>query len=170
MNKGKAKLYIADLLLLFLFVAVDQFTKYLAVLKLKGQPDVPIIDNVLTLQYLENYGAAFGLLQNQKTFFVISASLFLCLILFVIIKMPNSPKYHHSHLLLVAVAAGAAGNLLDRVRLGYVVDFVYIELINFPIFNVADMYVTFSAALIAVQILFVFEDEDLAFLFSKKQS
>ena len=76
MNKGKAKLYIADLLLLFLFVAVDQFTKYLAVLKLKGQPDVPIIDNVLTLQYLENYGAAFGLLQNQKTFFIISASLF----------------------------------------------------------------------------------------------
>jgi signal peptidase II len=65
---------------------------------------------------------------------------------------------------LVFIAAGAIGNLIDRVRLDYVVDFFYFSLINFPIFNVADIYVTFAAVVLVILLLFVYKEEDLEFL------
>ncbi len=69
MNKQKIKLLIMDMILLIILVALDQFTKYIAVLKLKNQAAFSIIDGVLEFNYLENRGAAFGMLQNQKIFF-----------------------------------------------------------------------------------------------------
>ena len=65
MNKQKIKLLIMDMILLIILVALDQFTKYIAVLKLKNQAAFSIIDGVLEFNYLENRGAAFGMLQNQ---------------------------------------------------------------------------------------------------------
>ena len=68
------------------------------------------------------------------------------------------------------IAGGAIGNLLDRLRLDYVVDFIYIVLINFPIFNVADMYVTFSTVILVIQVLFVYKENDFNFLsFNQKK-
>ena len=154
MSKHKVKLLILDFLLLVLLVGVDQFTKYTAVLKLKNQPAFNIIDGVLEFNYLENRGAAFGMLQNQKSFFVFVAVIFLFVIAYVLIKTPDHKKYTQLHFLLVMIAGGAIGNMIDRLQHDYVVDFIYIVLINFPIFNVADMYVTFSTVLLIIQILF----------------
>lgn len=167
-NKHKARLFLFDIFLLFFLVAADQFTKHMAVAKLKGQPDISLIDGVLSLQYVENYGAAFGVLQNQKYFFIISSFVFLCIVLYVLIKMPDASKYNQLNILVVIAAAGAVGNLTDRLSLGYVVDFVYIVLIDFPVFNVADLFVTFSAAIITIQVLFKYEENDFDFLFEKK--
>ena len=169
MSKHKVKLLIFDLLLLILLVCVDQFTKYTAVLKLKNQPAFNIIDGVLEFNYLENRGAAFGMLQNQKSFFVFVAVIFLGVIIYVLIKTPDDKKYTKLHFLLVMIAGGAIGNMIDRLKLDYVVDFIYIVLINFPIFNVADMYVTFSTVILIIQILFVYSENDFHFLSFKKR-
>lgn len=164
MKKRKIFLLLLDLLLLALLVALDQYTKYIAVQKLKNQPAFNIINGVLEFNYLENRGAAFGMLQNQKIFFVFVAVIFLCVIAYVLVKAPQEKKYFKLHILLVMIAGGAIGNLIDRLRLDYVVDFIYIVLINFPIFNVADMYVTFSTVLLIIQVLFVYKENDFYFL------
>ena len=170
MDKKKIKLLVFDLLFLSFLVFADQFTKYIAVLKLKNQPAFSIIDGVLEFNYLENRGAAFGMLQNQKIFFVFVALIFLGVIAYVLIKVPYEKKYRRLHVLLILIAGGAIGNLIDRLRLDYVVDFIYIVLINFPIFNVADIYVTLSTVLLVIQVLFVYKDNDFSFLsFNQKK-
>lgn len=156
--------YIIDFALLILFVASDQITKHFAVIKLKNQPAYNLIDGVLEFNYLENKGAAFGMLQNQKIFFVFVAIIFIGVIAFVIFRIPPSKKYRSLHLLLVMISAGAIGNLIDRLRFDYVVDFIYLVCINFPIFNVADILVTVSTIVLVIQILFVYKENDFNFL------
>ena len=96
--------------------------------------------------------------------------MFLVVIFYVLVKAPKEKKYDKLNLLLMIIASGAVGNLIDRLRADYVVDFIYIVLIDFPIFNVADMYVTFSAALLVIQVLFVYGDNDFYFLSLPKKS
>lgn len=169
MNKSKVKWLVFDLLFLIILVAIDQITKYAAVIKLKNQPAFNIIDGVLEFNYLENRGAAFGMLQNQKMFFVFVALVFLGVITYVLVKVPVEKKYNRIHILLVLIAAGAIGNMIDRLRLDYVVDFIYFVLINFPIFNVADIYVTFSTVILVIQVLFVYKDNDFDFISFKQK-
>lgn len=169
MNKTKVKLLILDLLFLVVLVAIDQITKYAAVIKLKNQPAFNIIDGVLEFNYLENRGAAFGMLQNQKIFFVFVAVIFLGVITYVLVKVPVEKKYKSLHILLVLIAGGAIGNMIDRLRLDYVVDFIYFVLINFPIFNVADIYVTVSTLILVIQVLFMYKENDFDFLSFKQK-
>ena len=169
MNKQKKHLLIADFLGLAALVLADQFTKYIAVIHLKDQPAIPIIDNVLELNYLENRGAAFGMLQNQKIFFVFVAILILIVIGYVLIKAPEKKKYTILHVLLVMIASGALGNMIDRLRFEYVVDFISFVLINFPIFNVADIYVTVATVALVILLLFVYKEDDLNFISFKQK-
>lgn len=160
---------ILDLLGICALVALDQYTKYLAVIHLKDKPAYIIINGVLELNYLENKGAAFGMLQNQKAFFIFVAVVILSVIGYVLLKTPDNKKYRVLHLLLSLIAAGAIGNMIDRIRLNYVVDFIYFVLINFPIFNVADMYVTVSTAALVILLLFVYKESDLNFISFKQK-
>lgn len=170
MNKKKAGLLCLDVILLIILVALDRITKNSAVVKLKDQPAFNIIDGVLEFNYLENRGAAFGMLQNQKIFFVFVALIFLGVIVFVLFRVPYEKKYLKLHILLTMIAGGAIGNMIDRLRLDYVVDFIYIVLINFPIFNVADMYVTVATAILIFEVLFVYKENDFNFLsFNQKK-
>ena len=168
MNKQKKRLLLTDFLGLIALVLADQFTKYIAVVHLKDQPAIPIIPDVLELNYLENRGAAFGMLQNQKIFFVFIAVIILALIAYVLFKMPEKRKYTILHVLLVLIASGAIGNMIDRLRLDYVVDFISFVLIHFPIFNFADIYVTVATTALVVLLLFVYKEEDLNFLSFKQ--
>lgn len=153
-----------DFILITILIGIDQFTKYLAVLHLKDKPAYPIVDGVFELQYLENRGAAFGMLQNQKGLFLLITVFVLISIVYILIKMPEDKKYNILHLLLVLISAGAIGNMIDRVRLAYVVDFFYFVLIDFPIFNMADIYVSVACVLLAIVMLFVYKEEDLEFI------
>ncbi|MBP3603690.1 MAG: signal peptidase II [Lachnospiraceae bacterium] len=165
----KSVILILDFIFLLVLVACDQITKYLAVIKLKDQPAFNIIDGVLEFNYLENKGAAFGMLQNQKFFFVFVAVIFLGVIIYVLIKTPENKKYNSLHILLTMIAGGAIGNMIDRLRLDYVVDFIYFVLINFPIFNVADIYVTLATVILVIQVLFIYKDNDFYFLSFKQK-
>lgn len=168
MKKRKIIMLSVDLAVMILLTWLDQFTKNMAVLYLKGQPSVPIVKDILILQYLENKGAAFGMLQNQKIFFVFIEVLILLVIGFVLLRIPSGKKYSLMHVILVLVAGGAVGNMIDRVGQDYVVDFIYFVLIDFPIFNMADIYVTCATVLFVIGVLFYYKEEDFAFLSVKR--
>jgi len=167
MNKGeikKGKMLCIDLIVGLVLLALDQVTKYLAIVRLKGQPAYPIIQGVLELQYLENRGSAFGLLQNQKFFILFVGVIFLAVILFFLFKLPNLKKFCPVHILLAVIIAGGIGNMIDRIRFDYVVDFISFILIDYPIFNVADCYIVCGTIVLFVLILFVYKEKDLEFL------
>ncbi len=160
----RASLLVTDFMLFVILVITDQMTKHLAVVRLKNQAAYNLINGILEFNYLENRGAAFGILQNQKYFFVFVALIFIGVIVFVLIKVPTQKKYYSLNILLVMIAAGAVGNMIDRVRYDYVVDFIYLVCIQFPIFNVADIYVTTATVILVFQILFVYKTNDFNFL------
>ena len=151
---AKHQSYAVFLLAAALLTVLDQVTKILAEKTLPGSPRV-LIPGVFELRYLENRGAAFGILQNQRWFFLILTAVFLAAILLIWGRTPPSRKYLPLRILTCAVTAGAAGNLIDRALLSYVRDFLYFSLIDFPIFNVADIYVTVSALALFVLVVFV---------------
>ncbi|WP_461040201.1 signal peptidase II [Tepidimicrobium xylanilyticum] len=138
-----------------LIIVLDQITKFAAVKYLKGKSPYVVIENFFQLCYVENTGAAFGILQNKKLFFiVITIFVIITIVLFLI-------KYSSSVTLLfrfglIMLLGGAIGNFIDRIRLGYVVDFFSFKLgrnYNFPVFNVADIFVVLGTILIMGLIL-----------------
>ena len=168
MNKEKKSsrvvMLIIDALIAAVLLVLDQFTKHLAVVHLKNQPAYVIIDGVLELQYLENRGSAFGMLQNQKIFILFVGIVFLAVLLFFLFKLPEQKKFRIVHVLLAVIIAGGIGNMIDRFRLDYVVDFISFVLINYPIFNVADIYVVVATIGLFILFLFVYKEKDLEFL------
>ena len=101
--------------------------------------------------------------------FLVLTVIMICLITYVVLKMPLIIKYIPVYITCILLAAGAIGNFIDRVRFGYVRDFIYFKIINFPVFNVADCYVTVSVIIFIILILFVYKNEDdFAFLSLKK--
>lgn len=167
---GKKKIaLIIDVVAIALLIFLDQFTKHLAVIHLKDQDSKVIIPKVLELTFLKNRGAAFGILQDQKVFFVMIAVMILFVIAYVLFQLPMEKKYMFLQIILVMIASGAAGNMIDRVRNDYVVDFISFVIINFPIFNVADIYVTVSTIVFIVLFIFYYKEKDFDFLSFKQQ-
>ena len=142
-------------------VALDQLTKYYALTRLKDQDPYVIIKGVFQLEYLENRGAAFGLFQNQRFFFYLSVAAILMVVIWFYIKVPMERHYMPLRICAVFIASGALGNFIDRVRLNYVVDVLYFKLIDFPIFNVADIYVTVTTILLFLLICFYYKEDEL---------
>lgn len=145
-------------------ICLDQWTKILAVKNLMNQSPYSIVNGVFELLYSENRGAAFGMLQGKKIFFLLVAIAVLSVAIYAISRMPATKKYIPLHLVAMFLSAGAVGNMIDRFTRGYVVDFLYFKLIDFPIFNVADCYVTVSMAVFMVLFLFHYKEEDLSCL------
>lgn len=166
-NTKRMTHYITALVSIVVLVCIDQFTKYLVVGHLKGQPAYVLIKNVFQLEYLENRGAAFGVLQNQRIFFYISVVVITAAVIWFYRKVPMEKKYLPLRISAVLILGGAFGNCIDRIRLNYVVDFLYFKLIDFPIFNVADIYVTVAAFLLVILILVYYKEEDLERIFHR---
>ena len=164
MNKKKTTTYIISFLVFSLLIALDQITKVLAVTHLKDQKPIDIIDNVLQLTYVANTGAAWGLMSGWKLFFIIITSLMFIAVTFIFIITPMEKKYFSLRAILVVLGAGAIGNLIDRVMNGYVHDFIYFEIIDFPVFNVADICVTVSMFVLIFLVIFKFKDNDFDYI------
>ena len=147
--------------LIIILIIADQLTKLWALADLRGSEGIPVISGVFELQYLENRGAAFGILQDKQILFLLITVAVAVLLTYIYIRIPEERKYTPLRICYVLLMAGAFGNLIDRVARGYVVDFFYFKVINFPIFNVADIYVTCSAIFLAVLLIFFYNEEDL---------
>ena len=101
------------------------------------------------------------MLQNQQIFFFFSVILISIFVLWFYLRVPMEKKYLPLRLCAVFIMAGAYGNFIDRLRLGYVIDFFYFKLIDFPVFNVADIYVTVSTVVFCLLLFFYYKEEDL---------
>jgi len=132
-------------------IAADLLTK-LAASKL-GSREVVLIPGVLSLSYIENHGAAFGIMQGRQWLLIVISAVIIAAAVVFCIRRIRDTRYRYLRVLTVFLVAGALGNMIDRIMLGYVRDFIYFKLIDFPVFNVADIYVTVSAVLILIWII-----------------
>ena len=138
-------------------VVLDQVSKYLTVKHIPLHEIVPLWDGVVHLTHLRNTGMAFSMLQGGRWFFLV-----MTLVVFVLLGVAVKKKWvsHPVSLwALAAIAGGAIGNLIDRVRMGYVVDMIEVEFMNFAVFNVADCFVVCGAVLLCIAVFF-FEKEE----------
>lgn len=141
------------LVIITALVVIDQWSKYLAEVYLKPIVSHPIIPGIFHLTYGRNTGAAFSILQDKQIFLIIFTMVILSMLTFYLIK--NIKK--GSRLLnfsLAFILGGALGNLIDRIRLSYVVDMFDFTLINFPVFNSADIFVVLGTIGLSCTILF----------------
>lgn len=163
--------YITAIIAIIAGVFLDQYTKFLATVHLK-EKSIPIIEGIFKLEYLENSGAAFGLFQNQQLLFLVVGIVTLALIVYTYIRMPREKKFVPLRMCMVSITTGAIGNMIDRIRFKYVVDFLNFELIDFPIFNVADIFATVATFALIILCLFYYKEADIDRiyeLFSKKK-
>lgn len=160
--------YIKAIVSIIVLTAIDQITKFLAIRYLMEGGPIVLIDGVFELRYLENRGSAFGLMQNQRIFFIIITIIIVGIFVWLYCKLPDTRRMRWMHLICIGIISGALGNFIDRFINGYVVDFFYFKLINFPIFNVADIYVTVSAAVLIVLGVFYYKEDDYKFLTVRK--
>ena len=142
-----------ELVLTVLILVLDQGTKIWAERALTAKPLV-LIPGVLELTYLENRGAVWGLMQGWRVVFLIATVVFLGFILWFYCKK-RKDMTGLTRLILALLVSGAIGNMIDRVFLGYVRDMIYVSLIDFPVFNVADSAITIAAALLIIETLFI---------------
>ena len=179
-----------SVLTIIMLVILDQLTKFQAVVKLKNGSPFVIIDGVFELRYLENQSAAFGFdivsffqkifkikyfTENPEAFLTAKMVIFAIITISVVILLmifyshiPQTKRFLGINLILIFFVAGAIGNLIDRIVNNYVVDFFYFKLINFPIFNVADIYVTVAAFAFIILGIFYYKEEDFEMIFKKK--
>lgn len=136
-----------------LLVGVDQIVKYFVVIYLKSEVTFPIINNVLHLTYAENTGAAFGLFQGKQTFLIILTLILIGVAVLLIFSKKINNYFFLSSLSLII--AGGLGNFIDRIFRGFVVDYIDFKLINFAIFNLADMFVVFGSITAVVYVIFM---------------
>ncbi|MGE5329073.1 MAG: signal peptidase II [Deltaproteobacteria bacterium] len=134
-------------ILIMLIIGIDQYTKYLAVTYLQYNP-TPVIQGVFELNYVQNRGAAFGIMQNSGWLFFITIPIILGA-LFVYILLNKNKKMYQIPLILIT--SGAIGNYIDRVRFGYVIDFLDFKV--WPVFNIADTAIVVGAVLFALIII-----------------
>lgn len=163
MNKDKLKRLIKCIISIVILVILDQLAKKWAVIRLENKEPIEIIKGALEFYYLPNgnTGAAFGMLQGHQTLFLIIAIVISIVLLFIIYNLPSDKKYNIMTVLLTLIIAGGIGNMIDRFTLNYVIDFIYFSLINFPIFNVADIYVSVSTTLLVILFLFYYKEDDI---------
>jgi len=130
-------------------VFFDQASKAFAIKFLQLNTPVPLIKNFLNLTLVHNRGAAFGILQNQVSMFVLISACAIVLIFFNLRDKSNSRLLKFSFSMIMA---GAIGNLIDRLRFGFVIDFIDFRV--WPVFNFADSVITIAAFLLAWEMLF----------------
>ena len=136
-------------------VAADQFTKYLTVANIALYEDVPFLPGLLQLTYVRNTGAAFSSFEGQQWLFALIFAVFTGMIIWEFFK--NTMGFTaFERWCIAAIYGGGLGNMIDRVRLGYVVDMIETTFMEFPVFNVADCFITCGA--IALVIFVVLED------------
>lgn len=141
-----------DYLFIILLVVIDQLSKLYVTAKMTLHQSIEVIRNFFYITYTRNSGAAWSLLQGQKLFFIITAAV---AVVVIVIYISRSRCGFWEKLGLLLIAGGAIGNVIDRIRLSEVIDFLdfYIFGYDFPIFNIADSCITVGGIIVALTIL-----------------
>ncbi len=133
-------------------VALDQFTKFLTVANIALGEHIPFLPGLIRFTFVRNYGAAFSSLQGQQWLFAVIFVVFTVMILWEYRKK-SMPFSKFERWCIAAIYGGGLGNMIDRVRLGYVVDMIETEFMSFPVFNVADCFITCGCIALMVSLV-----------------
>lgn len=152
-------MWIFSLLAAVVMIVIDQCTKLLAVAKLRPIGSITVIDGFLDFTFVENRGVAFGMLYGKKWIILCMVAVIVAVLLYYFIKLPKTKEYHWVRAAMTLILAGAVGNVIDRMIRGYVVDFFAVTFVDFPVFNVADIYIVVGVVLLAILMLFVIKEE-----------
>lgn len=143
--------YALLVLIAAVIVVLDQISKVLVVANIPLGGYVEAIPGLFHLTHIHNTGAAFSMLSGQRTFFLLITAAFLAVVIYCAVKQILTKPYL---LILAFITGGAIGNLVDRILYGYVIDMIAVDFMNFAIFNVADIFVTCGAFVLAIYTLF----------------
>ncbi|OSB10997.1 signal peptidase II [Paraclostridium bifermentans] len=144
------------ILIILGLIGLDQISKFLAVKYLVNIGSIPIIKDIFHLTYVENRGAAFGMFQNNQIVFVVVA---LAACIFGLYYLYKKQLNLLGKSAIILIIAGAIGNLIDRVRLGFVVDYFDFRIVWNYVFNVADVFVVIGTILLCIYIIFFENDK-----------
>ncbi|NLG10072.1 MAG: signal peptidase II [Coriobacteriaceae bacterium] len=154
-NLSRATAFIVFFVTVFVLLALDRYTKFLAVSALSDGGSVALIPGVLDLMLVYNEGAAFGILQGARLYFIIVATLAsLGIIVYIAITKRHSLVRVFA---LALICTGAVGNAIDRALSGKVVDFIHTLFIEFPVFNIADSAITLGVIVLVFSLFFPHE-------------
>ncbi|MGN0153763.1 MAG: signal peptidase II [Lachnospiraceae bacterium] len=156
--------YLPAIISFVLLVLVDQLSKFYIDHTMNLYDSIPVIQDIFEIHYIRNSGAAWGLFQNRQILFYICTVIVFIIGCVVFVRCKKADRFKDIRILIVLILSGAAGNFIDRLRFQYVIDFFYFKLIDFPVFNVADCYVTIGFILLLLLILFKYKEEDLEYL------
>ena len=134
-------------------VVVDQITKYLTVANIELHTSIPFIPGLLQLTYVQNTGAAFSSFEGQQWLFALIFAI-LTVLIFLEYQKNTMGFTRLEWWCITAVYGGGLGNMIDRVRLGYVVDMIATDFMKFPVFNVADCFITCGCIAMMVSLVF----------------
>lgn len=168
-NKKTIKIYTVPILIIGLLTALDQLTKFMITSSFELYESRPVIKNVLSFTYIQNRGVAWGMFQGKRVIFLILTAIILLLCFYIYSNIADNPKYGILKANMIILMSGALGNLIDRIKLGYVVDFFEAKFIDFPIFNVADIYVVVSMIMIFILIIFKYSNEEFDEIIGSKK-
>ena len=147
------KKFLKYVLFAAVIVALDQLAKWLTVSNIALYGGMPVLPGIVSLTYVRNIGAAFSVFRGQQWLFALVFAVFSVLVVWEYFKKPL-PFTAAERWMIAAVYGGGLGNMIDRVRLGYVVDMIKTEFIDFPVFNVADCFITCGSILLMVHLIF----------------
>ena len=153
-------MYIVIGLIIIGLIGIDQITKVWATHVLSNGRDIALWEGVFHLHYVKNTGAAFGMLGGKQIFLVIITTAIIIGMIIYYHKLPKTYWGKWSRVAFILIISGAIGNLIDRVALNYVRDFLYFKLINFPVFNVADILVVVGVGILLVAMIFIEIEEE----------
>ncbi len=176
-DRGLVFMRIRHLIYAIILVVIDQLSKYWIRTNIgdlsESHEDIIVWSGVFRITFLKNNGAVWGMGSGETgsvVLLTIATILIMAGVLLVYFRIPNDKKYNLIQIILMFIVAGAIGNLIDRIFLHYVTDFLYFELINFPVFNIADCYITVSCFLLVILMLTKYRNDELDFLSLKKDS
>ena len=154
---------ILPIIAVVILILLDQGTKFWVLASLKPIHNMTLVEGFMDLTFVENRGVAFGMFSGQRWFILLLTGIIAVGLIWFYKAMPKKKEYFPLRVSLVMVLSGAIGNIIDRLFRGYVVDFFEFTFFEWPVFNVADIYVVVGVTLLALMILFVVKDEDLDF-------
>jgi len=137
-----------------ILVFLDQLSKWLIKLRLKSSLGAVVLKNIFSFVYVENKGIAFGMMSGKKTIIMFVTIISIILLLYYYMKYINTSAKYLEKMALSLILAGSIGNFIDRLCLGYVIDFIKLDFVDFAIFNIADVYINFGCVMFILYILF----------------
>ena len=164
----KALNVIISLIVVAILVVIDQISKFWIVKNMVPYKDEKkVIDGVFSLRYIKNSGAAWGSFSGKTILLLVISIILIIALLYVYKNIIFEKKYIELKICILFILGGAIGNMIDRIRLGFVIDFIEAKFINFPIFNFADICVTVCMFVVLALFLFKYKDEDMDIMFAR---